>query len=90
MSRSLPGGLGVSITSNSGGLSGPATLNPNSATGYQLSFAIGLTRVLAGFGAVAQNTIRQIPLGSFVDGVAGGLTIPGVDAGLYLLQRGCK
>jgi hypothetical protein len=90
VSGSLPSGLGVSVTANSGGLTGnPFQLDPSSATAVQLSYSLGLVSIFGGFSAVAQNTLLQIPLGSYISGPAMVLANP-FDTFLYGLQQACK
>ena len=90
VSASVPSGFGISITANSGGLTGnPAAFQPLAATAVSIGYATGLVSLLGGFGAFTQNTLTQVPLGSFISGPAAGLAIP-ADSLLYLLQTSDK
>jgi hypothetical protein len=90
VSASLPSGLGISITSSSGGLTGnPTALSALSATAIQVGYSAGLVSLLGGFGATAQNTISKISLGNFTTGLAAVLANP-ADSALYTLQRSCE
>jgi hypothetical protein len=54
VSASLPGGLGLVFTANSGGLTGnPILLNALSATAAQIGFSAGLVSLTGGFGLSA-------------------------------------
>jgi hypothetical protein len=62
---------------NSGGLTGnPAVLARLAATALQIGYSVGLLSLTGGFAAIAQNTLMQISLGSFVAGPAALLSAP--------------
>ena len=89
ISASLPGGVGVSVTTNSGGITGnPTQLAPASATAVQIGYAAGLVSLLGGFGATTQNTISSVSLGSFRTGPAAIFASP-IDSALTAVQQGC-
>jgi hypothetical protein len=87
VSMAIPSGLGVSVTANSGGLTGnPAMISALSATAVQVGFSVGLVSLLGGFSAAAQNTLTQIPLGTVGFGA---LATPS-DYVFWGLQQECK
>ena len=89
VSASLPSGLGITLTSNSGGITGnPLNLNALSATAAQIGVSAGLVSLTGGFSVIAQNTIAQIPLGSYLTGPAAALVTP-LDALFYGFQSSC-
>ncbi len=58
------------------GLGNPIATKPLAATAVQLTFSIGLLKVLGS--GVASNTVKQVPLGSFTTGPAGALANPAI------------
>jgi hypothetical protein len=89
VSYSLPSGLGISVTSNSGALpSNPLVLQPVAATALQGTFSMGLVSLLGGVSVAQQSTIKQVPLGSFILGPASAL-VDDVDRMFTLAQVAC-
>jgi len=87
---SIPSGLGVSISTNSGGMTGnPLQLDPKSATSAQLTYTAGLVSLFGGVSIGAQTTFKSVSLGNFVTGGAS-ILAQDFDFALLAIQSQCS